>query len=243
MLVHEMGGSLESWDGVVPALERHFDVIRYDLRGSGLSSVIREPVTIFDLASEAIALLDFLRVNGPVTIAGVAFGGAVAIAAAGYAPERIRALVAINPATDIALAGAQALRDRAGMAERLGMSAIADATLARSFTGSVVDDRARSQYRDRFIAQDAESYAHILRALAAIDLGESIAGVACPTLFVSGSSDVIRPSADVEAASLRIPQSRYQQIESGHLAPVQAPGATGAAILEFARALRIIAGQ
>ncbi|HYP11823.1 MAG TPA: alpha/beta fold hydrolase [Xanthobacteraceae bacterium] len=37
VLLHELGGTLNSWDGVVPRLAEHFRVLRYDQRGAGLS--------------------------------------------------------------------------------------------------------------------------------------------------------------------------------------------------------------
>ena len=37
VLLHEMGGTLDSWDGVFPALSARFRTLRYDQRGSGLS--------------------------------------------------------------------------------------------------------------------------------------------------------------------------------------------------------------
>ena len=41
VLVHEMGGSLESWDDIVPRFAESRRVLRYDTRGAGLSQKIR----------------------------------------------------------------------------------------------------------------------------------------------------------------------------------------------------------
>ena len=37
VLIHEMGGTLESWDFVLPMLSPKRRVLRYDTRGAGLS--------------------------------------------------------------------------------------------------------------------------------------------------------------------------------------------------------------
>jgi len=37
LLIHELGGSLEFWDPVLPAFQQAFRVLRYDLRGFGMS--------------------------------------------------------------------------------------------------------------------------------------------------------------------------------------------------------------
>src|ERR1700755_3385418 len=37
VLLHEMGGTLASWDGIFPALSTHYRTLRYDQRGAGLT--------------------------------------------------------------------------------------------------------------------------------------------------------------------------------------------------------------
>ena len=46
VLVHEMGGTLESWNLVVPLFSAKRRVLRYDTRGAGLSQKIRGPLSI-----------------------------------------------------------------------------------------------------------------------------------------------------------------------------------------------------
>ena len=41
VLVHEMGGALESWDDVAPRFAETRRVLRYDTRGAGLSQKVR----------------------------------------------------------------------------------------------------------------------------------------------------------------------------------------------------------
>jgi 3-oxoadipate enol-lactonase len=41
VLLHEMGGSLESWDLVAPRLAAERRVLRYDARGAGMSEKVR----------------------------------------------------------------------------------------------------------------------------------------------------------------------------------------------------------
>ena len=51
VLVHEMGGSLESWDGVAPRFAESRRVLRYDTRGAGLSQKVRGPRVIAQYAA------------------------------------------------------------------------------------------------------------------------------------------------------------------------------------------------
>ena len=66
VLVDEMGGTLDSWDQVLPALNNTRRVLRYDTRGAGMSEKIRGKVTFDDMADDLAALLDALNITGKV---------------------------------------------------------------------------------------------------------------------------------------------------------------------------------
>ena len=57
VLMHEMGGCLESWDRVVPHLTQQFRVIRFDMRGAGMSEKKSTPFAMADLADDVSGLL------------------------------------------------------------------------------------------------------------------------------------------------------------------------------------------
>ena len=93
VLVHEMGGTLDSWDWVLPVLSRGRRVLRYDTRGAGLSEKIRGAADIDVLADDSAALLDALDIRAKVAIAGVAVGGAIALHFAARHAARTAALI------------------------------------------------------------------------------------------------------------------------------------------------------
>src|SRR5712691_7708767 len=75
VLIHEMGGTLESWDGAAALLARHRRVLRYDTRGAGLSQKVRGALSIDTMTDDLMALLDAVGI-AKVALAGVAVGGA-----------------------------------------------------------------------------------------------------------------------------------------------------------------------
>src|ERR1700689_3119992 len=75
VLVHEMGGSLESWDDVAPKLAESRRVLRYDTRGAGMSQKVRGELGIDTMADDIAALLDHIGIAGKVALAGIAVGG------------------------------------------------------------------------------------------------------------------------------------------------------------------------
>src|SRR6201991_3527969 len=103
VLIHEMGGTLESWDLVLPLLSRGRKILRYDTRGAGLSQKIRGPLSIDTMADDLVALMDKVGVTGKVTVAGVAVGGAIALHMAVRHAGRVAAVVASSPAVSIAV--------------------------------------------------------------------------------------------------------------------------------------------
>src|SRR5882762_1794696 len=64
VLIHEMGGTMESWDLVVPLLAGKRRVVRYDTRGAGFSEKIRSVLNIDTMTDDLIALLDGLGISG-----------------------------------------------------------------------------------------------------------------------------------------------------------------------------------
>src|SRR4249920_3796976 len=79
VLIHEMGGTMESWSLVAQILAARRRVVRYDTRGAGFSEKIRGPLTIDTMTDDLIALLDALGITGKVALAGTAVGGAIAL--------------------------------------------------------------------------------------------------------------------------------------------------------------------
>src|SRR6476620_6624389 len=98
VLIHEMGGTLESWDLVAPLLSGKRRILRYDTRGAGLSQKVRGMLTIDAMVDDLVALLDALGIAGRVALAGIAVGGAIALHVAVRFPQRVAAAVVSSPA-------------------------------------------------------------------------------------------------------------------------------------------------
>src|SRR5271169_5462349 len=120
VLVHEMGGSLETWDYMVPALAKRWRVLRYDTREAGFSEKTGHVPGIATMSDEIAGLLDALRITTPVAVAGCALGGAIAMHFAANYSQRTAALVAMSPATIVASDLRAVTLARAAKTEREG---------------------------------------------------------------------------------------------------------------------------
>jgi len=234
VLVHEMGGTLDSWDLVLPALNNTRRVLRYDTRGAGLSEKIHGRVTFDDMADDLAALLDATRLEGKVAVAGTAVGGAIAIHFAVRHAARTAALVVTSPATGVAADRRQATLDRANAAETAGMRGIAEASLASSYPPEVRHNAEDfRKFRARWLANDPQSFAAINRMLADSTVTEELPRIACPTLVIGCRHDKLRPPPAVKALADQIPGAEYLEINSGHFAGIQTPGLVSQAFHGF----------
>ena len=80
VLVHGFGLDMRMWDQQVEHLAPRFRVVRYDCRGFGASGPF-DPAIPYTHAGDLAALLDHLAI-GQAVLAGLSFGGRVALQAA-----------------------------------------------------------------------------------------------------------------------------------------------------------------
>ena len=224
VLVHEMGGSLESWDEVVPHFAGSRRVLRYDTRGAGMSQKARGELTFATMAADLAALLDGLGIAGKVALAGVAVGGAIALQFAGLYPARTSAVIVGSPATGIAAARRPAALERLAKIEAEGMSSVVDEAMLNGYAPELRGDTRRfEQFRARWLGNDPSSYATIWRMLANADMQETSSRIRCPALIIGGSLDRVRPPAVAQEVAKTIPGARYIEVNTGHYMAVQTP--------------------
>ncbi|MGA8406853.1 MAG: alpha/beta fold hydrolase, partial [Candidatus Acidiferrales bacterium] len=73
---NSLGTNLAMWDSQIPALSQKFRVLRYDMRGHGLSTVTPGPYSIEGLARDVLGLLDALKIER-AHFCGLSVGGAL----------------------------------------------------------------------------------------------------------------------------------------------------------------------
>ncbi len=240
VLVHEMGGTLESWDHVLPELAAGRRVLRYDTRGAGQSEKARGVLSLDAMAGDVVDLLDEVGISGRVAIAGCAVGAAIALQFVVRFPERVAALVAMSPAVGVPAERRTATLARAEQVERKGMRGIVEESFAASYPPEVRHDAEHYQvFRARWLAGDPASYAAIYRMLVNSELEGELGRIACPTLVVAGTLDRLRPPAVVEAVATAIPGARMVVVESGHFMATQTPGLVAGVIGGFLREVGI----
>jgi 3-oxoadipate enol-lactonase len=233
VFANSLGTDFRIWDGVLDALDDRYRVLRYDMRGHGLTEAPPGPYAMTDLRDDLLCLFNQLEIER-ATIVGLSVGGMVAQSLAAAAPDRVDRLVLMDTAHRI---GPPALwEDRIAAVSDGGMEAIADAVLERWFSSDykTVNPQARAGARAMLSRVPAVGYAGICAAIRDADLTEAAARIDVPTLCLCGDQDKATPPDLVLALADLLPRAEFRLIEgAGHLPCLEKPDAVATEITAF----------
>ena len=236
VLIHGFTLNTQMWEDQFAVFDRHYQVIRYDMRGCGRSALPTEES--FTAVDDLRALLDALEVSRTFVL-GLSRGGSVAIDFALAYPERIGALVLVDPA----------LR---GWAWSEDFSHLMDVLEITAQTQGV--EAARQRWLDHPFFLPArerpELAAHLARIVAGysgwswlhasserdadLPIPRPLEQISVPTLLVVGERDIEEFQAIANHIASAIPQLTKRVLPGvGHMANIEAPEAFNEAVLHF----------
>jgi len=235
MLSHSLGSSLFMWNPQIEALESHFRVFRYDMRGHGESDAPHGAYTLEQLGEDAVGLLDALNIQ-VVQWVGLSIGGMIGQYLALNHADRLRSLVLCDTAAAIE-EEAQAMRQqRIETAREQGMEPLVESTLDRWFTQDFLKRNSPQVdlIRRHFLATPVAGYIGCSEAIGNLNYLERLSEVKTPTLIIVGEEDPATPVAASEAIHERMPNSRLVVLPSAaHLSNVEQPDAFNRALIGF----------
>ena len=224
VLLHEMGGSLDSWDAVAPALAERFRVLRYDQRGAGLTEKVRQQFSNDDAVDDLEAMIKTLDLKPPYRFVSVAAAATQVLRFMEKHPEQVSSIVFCNPAPGVDPSRAGVLNERADLAEKEGMAGVMAITLDKSYPPTLGEPAAYEAYRGRYLANDPVGFGLAHRMLAMTNMLHMLPKVTVPTMVVAGKHDTVRPPAGTEELSKKIPGAKFALIEeAGHFLPTTGP--------------------
>ena len=110
VLLHEMGGTLDSWDAVAPGLAENYRVLRYDQRGAGLTEKVRQEYSNDDAVNDLEGVLENLNLEPPYNFVCVAAASTQVLRFLERHPDQVSSIVLCNPAPGVDPSRAGALR-------------------------------------------------------------------------------------------------------------------------------------
>jgi pimeloyl-ACP methyl ester carboxylesterase len=189
-LIHGIGASRHSWDGLVAKLREHFRCISYDLRGHGRSPKPPPPYTLDDLVEDLEALRAELGIE-QAHFAGHSLGGMVGPAYARRYPHRVRSLgllstAAFRTAEDSAKVKGvvQAMRTK-GIAPVL--ETLKDRWFTPEFAARFPDLIERRM--QQVIDTDAMVFLSVFDIYAETEMASWLSEIAHPCLVLTGEND------------------------------------------------------
>ncbi len=235
-----MGFGLDQrfWAATIPAVIESHSFITFDNRGTGGSGT--GPITMDDMAADAVGLLDHLGIDNAVVF-GVSMGGAVAQHVALDYPKRVNALIlAMTWARPIEFMRRQNILARAVLVGG-GEEALIDASLVRMFKPEFfeVGQEAVDQMIAAFAAEGAPPMASLetlegqLDAIEKHDVLAELGRIGCPTLVIGGAMDMMVPLFAAREIADAIPGAVFAPFETGHGLMVEEMEAFNSRLTEF----------
>lgn len=240
VFANSLGTDLRIWDDLLPAFADRWRLVRYDLRGHGLTDSTPGPYSIAGLAADLARLLDHLKVRDAL-VCGLSIGGMVAQALAASRPDLARALVLMDTAPKIGTP--ESWQQRIDGVTKVGIAGIAEAILERWFAPVFHDRRPEdlAGYRNMLVRTPAEGYLACCAAIRDADLTAATAQLSQPTLCIAGTDDGATPPDLVRALAGLVPGARFALIpEAGHLPCVEQPAAVAEAMHRFIEENRLV---
>ena len=239
LLIHGIGGSSNSWSGVIPLLAKKYRVIAPDLLGHGESD---KPRGDYSVGAFAVLLRDFLdALDIPqVTVIGHSLGGGIAMQFAHQHGEYCKRIVLISSGGFGGDVG-RVLRVLSLPGSELVLPVIASrpAILAsnalRALMGSSDSFQASPSLSNR---DNRQAFLRTLRAV--VDFrGQAVSALnrvcmVLPAMIISGDQDRVIPVEHARAAHRTMPNSRLHIIPGvHHYPPTERPETVARLIDDF----------
>ena len=229
---NSLGEHLSMWDPQVPALSKHFRVLRSDTRGHGQSSVTPGPYSIEQLSRDVLSLLDSLRLDRAF-FCGLSMGGMIGMWLSLNAPHRLHKVALCNTAAKIGTP--EFWNPRIEKVRRGGMSAVSSAVAERWFSPAyrAASPAVVTAAKRTLESNDPEGYVANCAAIRDYDARAAISAIRVPTLVITGTHDPATTVADGRYLAEQIKGARFAELNASHLSNIEASDAFNSELSGF----------
>lgn len=226
---------LTVWDAQVEALKARFNILRYDQRGHGGTTVPKEPCNFDELGSDAVALIDHFGISKCIFV-GLSMGVPTALYVYRNRPELIERLVLCDGQAATAATGSGMWQQRIDEARAGGMAAVADEVAGRWFSEAFRAKGGDEKAKAVIASMELEGYVACARALQRYDFSDVIGTIKIPVLFMAGANDGNMP-VSMQSLADTIPGAEFRVIpDAGHIPNYEQPETFNSHLLKFLQA-------
>ena len=229
---HSLGASLEIWRSQLEAFQENYRILLYDTRGHGGTQTGNLPITIETLSRDLLGLLDALAIDR-AHFCGLSMGGLIGQWLGIHAPQRLQSLTLAN--TALKIGAAESWNTRIATVEREGMAAIIPGTLERWLTADfrVAHPGTAAAIETTLRNTGPIGYTACCAVVRDADFRQTASQISLPTLVIAGLHDPTTTPADLQALAAAIPNSKYVELEAGHISSVNASPSFNTALNAF----------
>ncbi|MBW1800937.1 MAG: 3-oxoadipate enol-lactonase [Deltaproteobacteria bacterium] len=238
VLSHSLACNLTMWDYQMPALEPHFRVVRYDMRGHGQSDAPARAYTMEELGADAVGLLDALELD-KVHWVGLSMGGMIGQYLGINHGDRLKSLVLCDTGAFMPDDAQPIWQERIDEARNQGMAARVPSTLENLFIPEFLEKKPPTieKISQQLITTPVDGYIGCIEALRKLNYIDRLSEIKTPTLIMVGDKDMGTPVEASRAMQERIAGSKLVIIpDAAHLSTVAQPEAVNKALLDFLKA-------
>jgi pimeloyl-ACP methyl ester carboxylesterase/DNA-binding CsgD family transcriptional regulator len=209
------------WRHWIQFLSTHFQFIRYDERGCGMSEWRAGPLTITEWTADLETIIASTRIDSPVTLLGISQGAAACIRYAVLHPERVARMILYG-----GYARGAFRRDdpRAERAYRAMVELARDSWEARNptfrqvFTSRFIPGGTPEQlqwFNELCVKCTAGKVAaELLEARAEVDVCGLLSQVRTPTLVLHSRNDEVVPISEGRRLAAEIADAEFVELDS-----------------------------
>lgn len=232
---HCLAGSLDIWESQLSFLKSKYRVLRIDTRGHGKTSAPDAAYTMEQLASDAVAVLDVLKIDR-VHFMGISMGGMIAQTLALRYPERVSSLILCDTTCIVPEEMRPTWEERIDAARHHGMGALVDGTINRWFSPDYQKQHPDTVGRIREIVLETpiSGFIGCSHAISNFNVKDSLPQLDLPTLIMVGEND---PGTPVQTARQIHEQIRGSEMvvlpRAYHLSNIEAADAFNRNLMSF----------
>jgi pimeloyl-ACP methyl ester carboxylesterase len=225
--------STASWAAQVPDLSRSYHLLLHDCRGQGQSDHPAGPYSMEQHAEDLCVLLDTLGLE-KVHLAGISYGGEIALIFAARWPERVRSLFISSAVSELhthlrCRVEAWVAAAQAGSGELLYRCSVAD---NYSEPWLAARPGLAESAIPRFEKLDLPAVVNLCQAFLMLNCTAELEKIKAPTTLVVGELDTLKPLPYSRLIASHIPGARVMILaNAGHACCIETPSAWNAALL------------
>jgi pimeloyl-ACP methyl ester carboxylesterase len=237
VMIHGIGASRHSWDGLIQRLKGEYRCISYDLRGHGKSPAPRPPYSLGDLVADLEELRTELGLDQTHLI-GHSLGGMIGPAYTRAFPHRVLSLGLLSTAAFRTPEDSAKVKGVVKAMEENGIAPVLETLRERWFTSEFAAARPEiiSARMKQVLDCDPAVFLSVFHIYAETEMAPWLEEVDAPSLVLTGEFDGGCPPRLNQAIAQALPRAELVVLAGlRHAILLEAPDQVAPPVLEFLR--------